>query len=61
MLWTLSVAVLVLCALGLVSSCSAGGFVNLFVAVAGVLALMQVLQRRILERGRLSDSTPRTN
>ena len=47
MLWIIAVALLVLCALGLVSSCSAGQFINLQLSVAVVLVLLRVLQGRI--------------
>lgn len=50
MLWTLAVVLLVLWALGLVSSYTMGGFIHLLLVVAVVLVLVRVIQgRRAIE------------
>jgi hypothetical protein len=46
MLWTIAVILLVLWALGLVSSYTMGGFVHLLLVVAVVLVLVRVIQGR---------------
>ena len=46
MLWTLCVVLLVLWALGLVSSYTMGGFIHVFVAVAVIVVLVRVIQGR---------------
>ena len=48
MLWTVAVVLLVLWALGLVSSYTMGGFVHILIVVAVVLVLVQVIQGRRL-------------
>lgn len=45
MLWTVAVVLLVLWALGLVSSYTMGGFIHLLLVVAIVAVLVQVIQR----------------
>jgi hypothetical protein len=46
MLWTLAVVLLVLWAVGLVSSYTMGGFIHLLLVVAIVLVLVRVIQGR---------------
>lgn len=46
MLWTLAVILLVLWALGLVSSYTMGGFIHLLLVVAIIVVLVQVIQGR---------------
>lgn len=46
MLWTLAVVLLVLWALGLVSSYTMGGFIHLLLVVAIIMVLVQVVQGR---------------
>jgi hypothetical protein len=46
MLWTLAVVLLVLWAVGLVSSYTMGGFIHLLLVVAIVLILVRVIQGR---------------
>ena len=46
MLWTVAVVLLVLWALGLVSSNTMGGFIHLLLVVAIVLVLVRVIQGR---------------
>lgn len=49
MLWTVAVLLLVLWALGLVSSYTLGGFVHILLVVAIVLAVVQLAQgKRVL-------------
>ena len=49
MLWTLALVLLVLCALGLVSSVTMGGFVHVLLVAAVVLVIVRVIQgRRVL-------------
>ena len=49
MLWTIAVILLVLWALGLVSSYTVGGFIHLLLVVAIVLVLVRIIQgRRVL-------------
>jgi hypothetical protein len=45
-LWTIAVVLLVLWALGLVSSVTMGGFVHLLLVAAIVLVLVRVIQGR---------------
>jgi hypothetical protein len=45
MLWTVAVVLLVLWALGLVSSYTMGGFIHILLVVAIVTILVQVIQR----------------
>jgi hypothetical protein len=46
MLWTIAMVLLVLWALGLVSSYTMGGFIHILLVVAIVMLLVQVIQRR---------------
>jgi hypothetical protein len=46
MLWTIALVLLVLWALGLVSSVTVGGFVHVLLVAAVVLVLVRVLQGR---------------
>ena len=46
MLWTIAVVLLVLWALGLVSSVSMGGFIHILLIAAVVLVLVRVIQGR---------------
>ncbi len=46
MLWTIAVVLLILWALGLVSSYTMGGFVHLLLVVAIVVVLVRVIQGR---------------
>lgn len=46
MLWTIAVVLLVLWALGLVSSYTLGGFIHILLAVAVVVILVRVIQGR---------------
>ena len=46
MLWTIAVILLVLWALGLVSSYTLGGFIHLLLVVAVVVVLIRVIQGR---------------
>lgn len=46
MLWTIAVILLVLWALGLVSSYSMGGFIHLLLIVAIILVLVRVISGR---------------
>jgi len=46
MLWTLAVVLLVLWALGLVSSYTMGGFVHVLLVVAVVMVLVRLIQGR---------------
>jgi hypothetical protein len=48
MLWTVAVILLVLWALGLVTSTTMGGFVHVLLVVAVVVVLIQVIQGRRL-------------
>jgi len=48
MLWTIAVVLLVLWALGLVSSFSMGGFIHILLVAAVVVVLIQVIQGRRL-------------
>ncbi|HLD22320.1 MAG TPA: lmo0937 family membrane protein [Sulfuricurvum sp.] len=49
MLWTIAVILLVLWALGLVSSYTLGGFIHLLLIVAIIAVLIRVIQgRRVL-------------
>jgi len=50
MLWTIAVALLLLWALGLVSSTTMGGFIHLLLVAALVVVLVRVVQgRRTIE------------
>jgi hypothetical protein len=46
MLWTISILLLVLWALGLVSSYTVGGFIHLLLVVALVVVLVRIIQGR---------------
>jgi hypothetical protein len=46
MLWTIAIVLLVLWALGLVSSVTMGGFVHILLVAAIVLVLVRVIQGR---------------
>jgi len=46
MLWTIAVVLLVLWALGLVSSYTMGGFIHILLVIAIVVVLLQVIQGR---------------
>jgi hypothetical protein len=46
MLWTIAVVLLVLWAIGLVSSYTMGGFIHLLLVAAIVVVLVQVIQGR---------------
>jgi hypothetical protein len=46
MLWTIAIALLVLWALGLVSSYTLGGFIHILVVAAVVLILIRLIQGR---------------
>jgi hypothetical protein len=46
MLWTLAVVLLVLWALGLVSSYTMGGFIHVLLVVAVVMVLVRLIQGR---------------
>jgi len=46
MLWTIAVALLLLWALGLVSSTTMGGFIHVLLIAAIVIALVRVVQGR---------------
>ena len=49
MLWTIAVILLVLWALGLVTSYTIGGYIHILLVVAVIVALIRVIQgRRIL-------------
>jgi hypothetical protein len=46
MLWTIALVLLVLWALGMVSSVTMGGFIHLLIVAAVVLVLVRVIQGR---------------
>jgi len=46
MLWTIAVVLLILWALGLVSSYTLGGFIHILLVLAIVVVLIQVIQGR---------------
>jgi len=48
MLWTIGIVLLVLWALGLVTSTTMGGFIHLLLVAAVVVVLIQVIQGRRL-------------
>ncbi len=48
MLWTIAMVLLILWALGLVTSTTMGGFVHVLLVVAVVVVLVQVIQGRRL-------------
>lgn len=48
MLWTLSIILLVLWALGLISSNTMGGYIHLLLVIAIVMVLVRIIQGRRL-------------
>ncbi|WP_291037625.1 lmo0937 family membrane protein [Hyphomonas sp.] len=46
MLWTVAIVLIVLWALGLVSSYTLGGFIHILIVVAIIIVLVQVIQGR---------------
>lgn len=46
MLWTISVILIVLWALGLISSYTMGGFIHLLLVIAIVVVLLNIIQGR---------------
>ncbi len=46
MLWTIAVVLLILWALGLVSSYTMGGFIHILLVVAIILVLIRIIQGR---------------
>lgn len=46
MLWTIAVILLVLWALGLVTSYTMGGFIHLLIVIAVVVVLVRIIQGR---------------
>jgi len=46
MLWTIAVVLVVLWALGLVSSYTMGGFIHALLVVAAIVVLVQIIQGR---------------
>lgn len=46
MLWTAAIILIVLWALGLVSSYTLGGFIHILIVVAIIIVLVQVIQGR---------------
>jgi len=46
MLWTVAIILIVLWALGLVSSYTLGGFIHILIVVAIIIVLVQVIQGR---------------
>lgn len=46
MLWTIALILLVLWALGLVTSTTMGGFIHVLIVLAVVVLLIQLIQRR---------------
>lgn len=48
MLWTLSIILLVLWALGLISSNTMGGYIHLLLVIAVVMVLVRIIQGRRL-------------
>ena len=48
MLWTIAVVLVVLWALGLVSSYTMGGFIHALLVVAAIVVLVQIIQGRRL-------------
>jgi len=48
MLWTLAVILLVLWALGLLSAYTLGGFIHVFLVIALIVIIVQVIQGRRL-------------
>lgn len=49
MVWTIAVVMLILWALGMVSSTTMGGFIHILLVIAVVLVLVRIIQgRRVL-------------
>lgn len=48
MLWTIAVVLIVLWALGLVSSYTMGGFIHILIVIAIVVVLIRIIQGRKL-------------
>ena len=48
MLWTIAVVLIVLWALGLVSSYTMGGFIHILIVIAIIVVLVQIIQGRKL-------------
>ena len=49
MIWTIAVVMLILWALGMVSSTTMGGFIHVLLVIAVVLVLVRIIQgRRVL-------------
>jgi hypothetical protein len=49
MIWTIAVIMLILWALGMVSSTTMGGFIHILLVIAVVLVLVRIIQgRRVL-------------
>lgn len=48
MLWTISVILIILWALGLISSYTMGGFIHLLLVIAIVVVLLNIIQGRRL-------------
>ncbi|HWR72043.1 MAG TPA: lmo0937 family membrane protein [Nitrospirota bacterium] len=48
MLWTIAVVLIVLWALGLVSSYTMGGFIHILIVVAIIVVLIRIIQGRKL-------------
>ena len=49
MLWTIAVILLVLWAIGLVSSYTMGGFIHVLLVIAAIVVLLNIIQgRRVL-------------
>lgn len=46
MFWTIAVALLVLWVLGIVSSYTMGGFIHIFLVIAVITVLFQIIQGR---------------
>jgi hypothetical protein len=46
MLWTIAIVLLILWALGLVSSYTIGGFIHILLVVAIILVLIRIIQGR---------------
>lgn len=49
MLWTIAVVLLVLWALGMVSSYTIGGFIHFLLVIAVIVVLIQIIQGRRIE------------
>lgn len=51
MLWTIAVVLMVLWALGLVSSYTMGGFIHVLLVIAVIVVLIRVIQGRPIIKG----------